>query len=1079
MSKTLNDISPDFRDFLLSRNLSFARTIENNSLSSRTNGIGRAINLDGNDTINESPDFDSLSQEYLNSNISNNSYNFEDGYGTDYGRSIASNNPNSVFTVSNLEAVRANLSYNPYTFDGEVANVNINELVERQTGSRTPYFNSSGEIVNSDAGKIRDINSIASLITGAGVGINTDDSMIPNYDVRSSIIGRALLANSGIQDTPLGQIQHLSVANIIKNKVVAGIQRKTLGRVNLNPISLLKGSSLFQPNYDITVGGNILKKGLNLIEGIGGFEVPISKMGEGSSIFHSGRSISIEELTNNQIKDTGNGQVNAMFDNLKENKYVPNYKNGKDYISDVATTYDDVYDDFKGLKDDQSTTYETLSPAPNSLLEFTQFILGEDKSKTLINKKGHTQVGNSEISSPVSINGTKIISKGSGVKSKEGLNGNVDPDKVFGRVFTVDSPYSRVKDLQKKSGLTKYSTNESVLGPNGFVRVAPEEDDDAKGNMKNFMFSIENLAWDGETSNLPNSEVGPGDPKNGTNGRIMWFPPYDITIDDSTSVNWNSSEFIGRGEPIYTYNNTERFGTLGFKMIIDYPSYIDELTDVSDDVLASIMSGVLDVDDIRNLSKDEINKIKEKQVQPQVIHDNPEVVPDSFELYFAKDVGIFDPNFEGNSDIDFAVFDDELINTLIEDCPSCTVTVKGFVSDDEEDDAGDVRGISVSAYLKAIGVENPIKVIKGKFINECGGNNENSPCRKKSRRVNVGFIYEPSVNENNIKNESPTVNSLLEDVVLTENVTRRFMNETKYFKAMKESDPIFYSKISDKVKHFHPSFHSMTPEGFNSRLNFLHQCTRQGPTKNNERASNMAFGKPPVCILRLGDFYHTKIIIDTLNLTFEPLVWDMNPEGIGVQPMICNVQLSFKIIGGSSLKGPVNKLMNAVSFNFFGNTETFDPRADKLIKQGDGYRYDSIKDLHKHITGEGKVVKDDVVKDETKAATVNTESSVGIKTNPEDIYSNLQITSIVQRSDEFTFKIIKKSDDVRFNLVDGVQITIIPVIDGENQAGIENLFITESQINADILLTYNLSEVTSFSLIAIVQDGGYKIHTDE
>jgi hypothetical protein len=37
----------------------------------------------------------------------------------------------------------------------------------------------------------------------------------------------------------------------------------------------------------------------------------------------------------------------------------------------------------------------------------------------------------------------------------------------------------------------------------------------------------------------------------------MWFPPYDITFSENNSVNWESTNFIGRGEPIYTYNNTE------------------------------------------------------------------------------------------------------------------------------------------------------------------------------------------------------------------------------------------------------------------------------------------------------------------------------------------------------------------------------------------------------------------------------------------------------------------------------------------------------------------------------------------
>ena len=40
--------------------------------------------------------------------------------------------------------------------------------------------------------------------------------------------------------------------------------------------------------------------------------------------------------------------------------------------------------------------------------------------------------------------------------------------------------------------------------------------------------------------------------------------------------------------------------------------------------------------------------------------------------------------------------------------------------------------------------------------------------------------------------------------------------------------------------------------------------------------------------------------------------------------------MKVKYIGGSSLYGPINKLQNALSFNYFANTQTFDPRADTL-----------------------------------------------------------------------------------------------------------------------------------------------------
>jgi hypothetical protein len=53
----------------------------------------------------------------------------------------------------------------------------------------------------------------------------------------------------------------------------------------------------------------------------------------------------------------------------------------------------------------------------------------------------------------------------------------------------------------------------------------------------------------------------------------------------------------------------------------------------------------------------------------------------------------------------------------------------------------------------------------------------------------------------------------------------------------------------------------------------------------------------------------------------------MNPEGIGIQPMIANVNLSFDMIGGMGLARPVEQLQNALSFNFYANTEIYDERA--------------------------------------------------------------------------------------------------------------------------------------------------------
>lgn len=178
----------------------------------------------------------------------------------------------------------------------------------------------------------------------------------------------------------------------------------------------------------------------------------------------------------------------------------------------------------------------------------------------------------------------------------------------------------------------------------------------------------------------------------------------------------------------------------------------------------------------------------------------------------------------------------------------------------------------------------------------------------------------------------------------------RYTDEEKFFTMLKANDPMLHHLIVDKIKYFDPAFHSITPEGFNARLTFLHQCTRQGATiggsdnSNVNTATNLAFGRPPVCVLRIGDQYNTKIIIDSMTIDFGDMTWDFNPEGIGVQQMLANVTLSFKFIGGSDLAGAISRLQNALSFNYYANTGVYDNRADMIEPQDDGsYRMKCFK----------------------------------------------------------------------------------------------------------------------------------------
>jgi len=58
--------------------------------------------------------------------------------------------------------------------------------------------------------------------------------------------------------------------------------------------------------------------------------------------------------------------------------------------------------------------------------------------------------------------------------------------------------------------------------------------------------------------------------KNYSNGTTIIFPAYIEDFSDSHTANWNEINFLGRPEPIYTYNNSKRDGTISFFVLTDY-----------------------------------------------------------------------------------------------------------------------------------------------------------------------------------------------------------------------------------------------------------------------------------------------------------------------------------------------------------------------------------------------------------------------------------------------------------------------------------------------------------------------------
>lgn len=228
------------------------------------------------------------------------------------------------------------------------------------------------------------------------------------------------------------------------------------------------------------------------------------------------------------------------------------------------------------------------------------------------------------------------------------------------------------------------------------------------------------------------------------------------------------------------------------------------------------------------------------------------------------------------------------------------------------------------------------RVSKIKTINVTSNPPQSAPVNKAPNITLQGDGKQPSTLKEKTVEQSFT--EKISNKGATKKLLRFLLSECDYFEVLKETDFFLYNSLKNKLKYFSPTFHSTTPEGLNARLTFLQQCMRPGDTiptigPNGEKimneSLNTAFGTPPVLIIRVGDFYNTKIIPTNLSLQYEKNLIDMNPEGIGLQPMIVTVSMDFNFIGGSGLKEPIDTLQNALSFNYYANTEVYDERADE------------------------------------------------------------------------------------------------------------------------------------------------------
>jgi len=989
----------EFRNSLLSRNLPppVNQTLTQAGLTSFLNDIGKVINVPVNGTANE--------------NIP-----------------VHYNENEKLFPLGTFYRTTQNVNLNRFIPQDE--QYEVYELtIPPNLGYPLPE--GFGEKVRDDYPSSYNQEQFFLVNKGDQKGVKFPFNVIDTYKSlnfqRESSLG--LLGGQQLEKTIIDKIAQVSEETGNSNKKT-GYITEPVGNIVDNYVNRLRGNDQFfntlpnnaigwnEYNSSVKSGDELLKSDLDLKEGVE-------------------PTMSTEIRMNTLLSRTSVTQVSFAFNLMNRNDYRPLYEdrrldgtsdaglNARYYIGTEKNTNRGKLitqtfksEDFNGLTDTSGnakrTTIEGIGEPSGEPNKFFWATGGEQNfnEKTLLYKTQQL-VNNNQ--NDVFINQTKkyfkdkqqgrIISRGNAIKTIDLID--IDGNGNFCRVWTVNDRYSYANairntglfsspsvDLQGFS-VSKDRASQSVLMENGIPKYHPTILDSST-TRKKFMLSIENLAWADNLADLPLSEIGPGDILSGTKGRIMWFPPYELTFDDSTSANWTKNEFIGRSEPVFTYNNSSRSGSLGFKIIVDHPRVINCYRGNSTNLTERFFAGCATPEEflralecaVPQSDLEEIKKkIKEKEPQKRV---DVEKDTDKGDVKLIQDVECNDATENckakrtpSEPDINTIV---SQIKTFLEKQsnntnPKVKITLNGWVGNGSTENLlgetiTDGKDLSksfadkvkseIESKLQSSGID-PKLILNISW--EVKGNIATSNDTENDYRVAVVMENDTENSKDlGVKEEEKDGESSFnpEDIRLIDNL---IIDENVYFDFIDENYPNYFRYISQKIKYFHPGFHSITPEGFNSRLTFLNQCMRQGPsiydkktlkdgTEVGVQPQNLSFGRPPICILRIGDFFHTKIAINSLSITYDGPQWDINPEGIGVQPMIATVSLSIDYIGGHSLVGPLNRLQNAVSFNYYANTEMYDVRSDS-IDDSTGKVVDGIKlgEFKKKLVGEENLNK--------------------------------------------------------------------------------------------------------------------------
>ena len=350
--------------------------------------------------------------------------------------------------------------------------------------------------------------------------------------------------------------------------------------------------------------------------------------------------------------------------------------------------------------------------------------------------------------------------------------------------------------------------------------------------------------------------------KNYSSGDQFYFPPYIQSISNTENVSWNSTNFLGRPEAVYTYNNSSRDASISFFVLTDYAQTVDIGTNWESDAMEKIS-----IDTSKHFTDFDLQKNSEKKAETDKLEkERSEKVKSLAEI-------------------------DKKINEISQQAviakskqPEINVSSTGTTGATQVQDMSS----QVSEIKQQEKQQEQIVTTEKSEISEL-------EAQRKVLLEEIGKIDESLGVFSTILGQESQYS-------VTNNVTDNIYDFNMGIKeeisgeiSSKPSNTAARISIMKEGLMFQPAFFSGDKVDFVRKVEFLSKLTR--PSANNRGpATGFSFIKPPVCHIRLGTWWDHDIIVNSVGFDYSDAPWTLD-GGQNVQPMWALVTISFNIIG--------------------------------------------------------------------------------------------------------------------------------------------------------------------------------------